>query len=147
MSLNMKIHREVELQIDQMYKDTRALGSVAFQVFGRDRGKAQLRNLENIANSTLKVSDVLDYIKRQTARMNEWKKQGFGKRMLKYVEEDIDTQKKDIFDNLAHCTILTQSETDDLQSHQVEFMKQNVAMQLIRHFPKNNVPNARYRSC
>jgi hypothetical protein len=139
MNLQMKIHREVELHIDKMYGKTEQLGKLAVQVFGRDRGKAQLRNLENIANSTLKVSDVLDYIKRQTARMNEWKKQNFGLQMLSYVQKEIEAQKENIFENLKTETQFTQQEVKELQGHEGEFKKQEIAMQLIRGFVKQLV--------
>jgi len=134
----MKIHKEVELQIDAMYSKTEQLGELAVKVFGRGRGKTQLRNLENIANSTLKVSDVLDYIKRQTARLNEWKKQKFGVKMLDYVKE-IESQKDQIFENLITDSKLTPDERRKLQGHDGDFKKQEIAVQLIRGFVKQLV--------
>lgn len=132
MSLQMKIHKEVELQIDAMYSKTEQLGELAVKVFGRGRGKTQLRNLENIANSTLKVSDVLDYIKRQTARLNEWKKQGFGVKMLEYIQKDILNMRKTVFTHLS-------SELEHLNDRDRELKKQEIAVQLIRGFVKQLV--------
>ena len=132
MSLQMKIHKEVELQIDAMYSKTEQLGELAVKVFGRGRGKTQLRNLENIANSTLKVSDVLDYIKRQTARLNEWKKQGFGVKMLEYIQKDILNMRKTVFTHLS-------SELEHLNDRDREFKKQEITVQLIRGFVKQLV--------
>lgn len=139
MNLQMQIHKEVELRLDDMYSKTQELGKLAVKVFGRGRGKTQLRNLENIANSSLKVSDVLDYIKRQTARMNEWKKQDFGIKMLDYVQQGIDARKDDIFKKLLTETQLTSQEEKILKGHQGEFKKQEIAMQLVRGFVKQLV--------
>ncbi len=75
MAKRMKIRKEVAFQLDTLTSEAERFGVAASLAFGRDRGKAQLRNLQNIANSTLKVSDVFDYIKRQTARMWEWRKE------------------------------------------------------------------------
>lgn len=134
MSLQMKIHREIELQLDEMYDKSQELGELAVKVLGRDRGKSQLRNLENIANSTLKVSDVLDYLKRQTARMQEWKKQGFGTRMLQYIQKDIVDMRETIFGHLTK-----DEEFQELKGHQGEFKKQEILMLLIRGFVKQLV--------
>lgn len=135
MNLQMKIHKEIELQLDQddVYKKAEAFGRLAVEVFGRDRGKAQLRNLENIANSTLKVSDVLDYIKRQTARMKQWQDKNFGKQMLDYIQKELDAQKEKIFSELSR------QEPEALHGHPGEFKKQEIAMQLIRGFVKQLV--------
>jgi len=132
MSLQMKIHREVELQIDSMYEKSEEFGELAVKVFEEVRGKSQLRNLENIVNSTLKVSDVLDYIKRQTARLNEWKKDNFGTKMLDYIQKDIADMKETVFKNLSY-------EFGHLKGHQGDFKKQEIAMQLIRGFIKQLV--------
>jgi hypothetical protein len=127
MSLEMKIHREIELRLseDEMYRKAEEFGELAIKALGRERGKTQLRNLENIANSTLKVSDVLDYIKRQTARLREWKAGNFGAKMLTYFQNDIARKRDDIMAYLSE-------EFKDLNEHTVRVKKQDIHLRMIR---------------
>jgi len=55
----------------------------------------QITNLENIANTTFKVSDIIDYVKKQTARHREWQR-GIGDELLKFINEDVVTVSKEI---------------------------------------------------
>jgi len=124
MGTRMKIYREIECQLDKLYRDAECFGKIAAEVFGRGRGKSQLRNLENIANSTQKVADVQDYIKRQTARMREWSNKNFGPGLLEFIKTDIPKNRKAIVDRLA---------IND------EFKEQEIYVQLIRGFIKQLV--------
>ncbi len=132
MALRMKIHKEVALQLDALYTEAEKFGKTASQSFGKERGKAQLRNLQNIANSTLKVSDVLDYIKRQTARMREWKNDHFGADLLRFMTNEI-THRRD-----AIVSLLS-DEFSILDEHQGAFRQQEISLHLIRGFVKQIV--------
>lgn len=88
MDERMKILKEVAIRGDKFRNYSEDLGKIAAKAFGTK--KHQMRSLENIANSAMKISDVLDYIKRQTGKSKpnaEWKKEGFGKTLLQEIEE------------------------------------------------------------
>ncbi len=69
MNRNMRIIREVNDQAEQFYPRAEKLGTLAARMI--DKGhRAQLTSLENIAETTLKSSDIYDYIKKQMARTN-----------------------------------------------------------------------------
>lgn len=85
----MKIIKEIAIRADQFRTNTEKLGKMAANAFA-DKHKAQLKGLENIANSALKVSDVLDYIKRQTGKSEQgtkWKKENFGEKLLNNISD------------------------------------------------------------
>ena len=132
MAFRMKIHKEVAFQLDTLYAEAEQFGKAASKSFGKERGKAQLRNLQNIANSTLKVSDVLDYIKRQTARMREWKDDHFGADLLRFMTTEINRRRDYVVQLLA-------DEFSALDEHQGAFRKQEIALHLIRGFVKQIV--------
>ena len=91
MNERMKILKEVALCADRFRDETKSLGETAAKAFS-EKHKAQLKGLENIANSALKVSDVLDYIKRQTGKSkpNEgWKAERFGATLLETIEQNL----------------------------------------------------------
>ncbi len=98
---DMKVIREVSNQAEVFYKDAEALGNHAAHAFGsKAEHRSQMTSLENIANSTFKTSDVFDYIKKQTARHDEWRRTfqqsdvpntGFGERLLKFLQENLAT--------------------------------------------------------
>ncbi len=73
-SERLKIKREISDQADILYEKAIELGDHAAEAFEglnkneRRRHRSQMTGLENIAETTLKVSDVLNYIKKQTAR-------------------------------------------------------------------------------
>lgn len=83
----MKIIREINIQAEAFYEEAVQLGDHAAYVLGKDR-RSQMTNLETIAESALKTTDIFDYIKKQTGRFEEWRKgdgsvqQGLGERLL-----------------------------------------------------------------
>lgn len=123
MSLEMKIYRAIaiELDTDAMREKAKKFGKIAADKFGKERGKAQLRNLENIANSTVKVSDVIDYVKKQTARMREWAE--LGAKMVEFLEKEIPTKRTVVLG------IAPLPEDDHRR-----FREQDISLQLIRGF-------------
>src|SRR5205807_2222165 len=70
--------------------------------------RSQMTGLENIAESALKVSDILDYIKRQTARFLYWRQsspgekpsdEAFGERLKNYIEGELARKRNAICNN------------------------------------------------
>lgn len=92
MNREMQLIRAVALQADAVSAKAEDFGRRAADAITGDAGNRQIKGLENIANSALKVSDVLDYIKRQTAkcdRNKSWRKDDFGASLLKFISEDL----------------------------------------------------------
>jgi hypothetical protein len=97
MNRKMKIIREVNTQAELFYSDAVELGDHAAAALGK-KHRSQMTSLENIAESTLKATDVFDYIKKQIARYDYWRKpfrkqkdatqgnQGFGESLKSYLE-------------------------------------------------------------
>lgn len=94
MNQKMKIIREVNNQAELFYNDAIDLGDHAAYALKKAH-RAQMTSLENIAESTLKTTDVFDYIKKQIARYEYWQKsprerrdanEGFGERLRNYLE-------------------------------------------------------------
>src|SRR5579859_2797934 len=94
MNRTIKIIREVNDQAGNFYENAVALGDHAAKALGKTR-RAQMTSLENIAESALKRTDVYDFIKKQIARHDEWRKpykdakEGFGERLRTYLEEKL----------------------------------------------------------
>ena len=88
MNDRLKLARAVALQADTFYDESKKLGSQAQRALTGGK-RAQMTGLESAANSTLKVADVLDYIKLRTARQQEWRNTNFGPDLLKYIEETL----------------------------------------------------------
>jgi len=65
----MRIIREVNDQAERFYPTAEKLGKLAATMLRKDH-RSQMTSLENIAETTLKSSDVYDYIKKQMARPN-----------------------------------------------------------------------------
>lgn len=90
MNIQMKILKQVALETDNFRNQAERLGKIASEAFRNQ--KNQMKNLENIANTALKASDVLDYIKRQTGRANKnegWKSQGLGVELINQIEDEL----------------------------------------------------------
>lgn len=102
MELIIRINKEAGS--DEFYQASQNLGILAARSFREEQGRerqnrhrAQMTGLENIAETTLKVTDVLDYIKKQTARQRGWQNkvgahgERFGESLKTYVENGLDT--------------------------------------------------------
>lgn len=88
MNQRMIILKEIAICADQFRSESEKLGIIANEAFKGT--KHSMRSLENIANSAMKVSDVLNYIKRQTGKSEktkQWKKDEFGSELLKIINE------------------------------------------------------------
>lgn len=135
--LKMKI--EAELAAEQSYEDSLKLGVHAAQVI-TDRHRSQLTGLENIADSAFKVTDIFDYVKRQTSRNTFWREahrdahkvysdEPFGKRLLNYLENDLLQKRNRICDKIG-----IGEKTDE------EFrLRRHIYLLLIRQFVRQMV--------
>ena len=102
MNQQMKIIKQIAIEADKddFYNKAKEFGKIAADTFG-NRHKSQMKNLENIANSTLKVSDVLDYIKKQVSKPKDsWKQNNFGRQLKDYIEGNIRKRREPICKNL-----------------------------------------------
>lgn len=86
----MMILREVAIRADTdaFYTTAEELGRKAAEGLS-ERKRAQISGLENIANSTLKTTDVFDFVKLRTARHHEWRKQKWGQELLSYLNDNL----------------------------------------------------------
>ena len=136
MNQRMKILKEIAQVADNNGFCNRAkeLGEIASQAFGQGH-RSQLTNLENIANSSLKVTDVLDYIKKQVAKAEKaktWHQDGFGTRLKTYIEQSLCKQREDI------CGRLEGIEDSSVDG-------QRIYLNLIREFVSQLVVHYEYR--
>jgi hypothetical protein len=129
----MKIVKEIALKADNddFYNKAKKFGETAARAFG-NRHKSQMKNLENIANSTLKVSDVLDYIKKQVSKPKDsWKQNDFGEQLKVHIEGDIRTKNRKVI-----CRTL------DIQEDSPE--AQRIYLNLTREFVRQLVVHYEY---
>jgi hypothetical protein len=145
---SMKIKREISDLVDMLYKDAIDLGDHAAEAFEglnkneRRRHRSQMTGLENIAETTLKVSDVLDYIKKQTARREYWRapssqsKDGFGKRLKEYLENSLAQRAK------AICNSVGINQQTDPNGR----ARRHIHLLLIRPFIRQVVVQYEYRA-
>lgn len=97
--LRIKMLRQVALRADGFYAKAEELGRQAANALTRDK-RSQISNLEGIANSALKTSDVFDFVKTRTARQKEWRPGKWGPDLLTYLSRDLRTDRRVICDKL-----------------------------------------------
>lgn len=130
MNREMEIIRAVAIKADSFYEQAREMAEGALRALSEGRGKSQLKNLENIANSTLKVSDVFDYIKKQVARYEEWQSNNFGVGLLRFLQENLRRETDNLIAGLKWAP-------DELE-------KQKIYLLLIREFLRQMVIHYEY---
>ena len=80
-ALNTDLISKADRYVDEHHKDFVALGRRFFDDFGSERGRTQVRNLQQIACSTTRFADVEDFVKNQIGKGNgKWK--GVGPEVL-----------------------------------------------------------------
>ena len=140
MNQTMKIIREVNYQAELFYNDAVSMGDHAASALGKER-RAQMTSLENIAESTLKSTDVFDFIKKQIARHDHWRKpsshhtdprQGFGERLRLYLEQELPSK---------ITPICEAAEVGDEEQR----LRREIYLQLIRQFIRQVVVQYEYR--
>jgi hypothetical protein len=117
MNIRMKMIRAVELEADSdaFYSAAKAFGDRAAQALGRTK-RAQITGLESMANSSHKVSDILDYLKLRTARQKEWQQGDLGKDLIQYLERDLRRTRQHV------CADQELSTLDPFQQQEVYIM-------------------------
>jgi hypothetical protein len=104
----MQVVLEISFEADDFYHQAAALGHHAAQAL-QAKHRAQLTGLENIAESAFKIADILDYIKKQTARFSHWRQplaqrgqgqQGFGEQLRTYLELDLKQRRDAVCERL-----------------------------------------------
>jgi hypothetical protein len=92
------LRRKVWAKSDSYYAAVDSLAGLAREAFPKD--KAQIRNLENTANSASKIADVLDFVKRQTGRRKKWRN-GFGEGLLAALGKPMQADAQSIVDSVS----------------------------------------------
>jgi len=132
----------VNEQAERFYDKSKELGTLAARSFfeerDRQRHRAQMTGLENIAETTLKATDVLDYIKKQIARQEGWRKEYDGKRfgesLKTYIENNL---RRDVTSVCASVGIGDETDEDKRQ-------RQYIYLQLIRQLIRQVVVQYEY---
>src|SRR5437667_2047543 len=100
----MKIILQANIEADNFYNEAVKLGDNAVYTL-KAKDRTQMTNLENIAESAFKATDILDYIKKQTARFTYWRQPfpedkdanvGFGERLKDYLENQLKTTMENV---------------------------------------------------
>src|SRR5947209_14868618 len=134
MNKGMQIIREVNIQAENFYEDAIQLGDHAAYALTKAH-RSQMTGLENIAESALKASDILDYIKRQTARTLSWRQvfpgekpsdEAFGERLKNYLEKEL-ARKRDAICGSKMLRIGNETDED-------KTLRRHVYLLLIRQF-------------
>jgi len=136
MDVTMKMEKIISRLTSQeeFYKRAKELGITASRIF---YNKNQLRNLLTIASTTLKITDILNYIKNQAAKTSggdNWNKSGFAHELINLLYEDenqlIGKYKKEFVRQMT--TVQTTEKVDAVNLQQVH-------LQLCREFIKQMV--------
>ncbi len=134
MTRELQLVRAVALEADGFYEKSGEFGTKASGSFpGKQR--AQMKNLEYIANSALKVADVLDYVKKQIGKDDPkkpvWKKDDFGEKLLTHLETDV---RKRAGTLTVNPPVTDRAESQRVQLQLVrEFIRQMVAQYEFQH--------------
>jgi hypothetical protein len=140
----------IKLQVNNeavdFYPMSQKLGELAAKTFsqendkGRDRQRAQMTGLENIAETTQKWTDVLDYIKKQMARPRGWTKiydgESFGESLKNYIEVEL---------SKSVTRICNRVQIGD-ESYEDKQDRQQVYLYLIRDFIRQVVVQYEYKT-
>lgn len=141
---------------DEFYSESQKLGILAAQSFREERieqqqrHRAQLTGLENIAETTLKVTDVLDYIKKQTARQRGWQKEvgenkeRFGESLKKQIESGLEPFVNNVCNGFIDPT--TPEGKQDRQQAYLELVRQFIRQLVVRYEYEMSKEDERVRS-
>jgi len=108
MNTAMQVVLEISFEADDFYPQAAELGHHAAEAL-QARHRSQMTGLENIAESTYTIANILDYIKKQTARFSHWRQpparggqaqQGFGERLRACLEHDLQTRRDVVCERL-----------------------------------------------
>jgi hypothetical protein len=137
----IKIIHEVNNQAEAFYQDSVKIGDHAAYAIRRSH-RSQLTGLENVAESAVKITDIFDYIKRQTARYSYWRaafpshtNTVFGERLRHYLEDELAKVRDQA------CDALEIGNTSDEEKQQ----RRRVYLLLVRQFIRQMVIQYEYR--
>lgn len=147
MNKSTMIIKRVNEEAENFYERSQKLGDIAAHTFKEPQGKdrqsrhrSQLTGLENIAETTMKSSDVLDYIKKQIARQPGWtqpygeKNERFGESLKSYIEKDL----KDAMGRVSKDVKIGDVTIEDKRE------RQHIYLLLIRQFIRQVVVQYEY---
>jgi hypothetical protein len=129
--------QEVATQADLFYDHGVRFGQWAARALG-GRRRAQITGLESIANSSLKVSDVLDYLKKQTAKSQAgeaWRRrndeqQELGPELIAFINSTLGNRRNLICSSVERVTEQAATEQERQQTYLAlirEFVRQVAA--------------------
>ena len=139
----IKIIREINNQAERedFYKKAVDLGDHAAQAI-QEKHRSQMTNLETLAESALKTTDIFDYIKRQTARYQIWRhahnptEGAFGEHLRAYLEKDL----------LIPLEIICKKLDIGKESEGDQQARRHIYLQLIRQFIRQMVIEYEYQA-
>jgi len=80
------ILKKLDIYLDQYYEKSMQAGKYLFDCFPADKGKTQIRNLENAAYTAMRFSSIINFIKNQMGKDSQqhptWTKKVEGSVML-----------------------------------------------------------------
>lgn len=127
MNRDMEIIKAVALAADGYDHRARDLGKQSAKIF-RDH-RAQITGLANVVNSAVKVSDVLDFVKKQIGKTDCWRENKIGEELLNMFDQEL-RAKIDVL-------ILTEPVKEPAE-------RQRVHLMLMREFVKQLTANFEY---
>jgi|SRR5579863_8686094 len=142
MNTEMQIIREVNAQAEAFYAVAEHLGQHAAYAL-KTQHRSQLTGLENIAESAFKTTDILDYIKKQTARYSFWRQgyprsenpdEGYGESLKTYLEREMPRKRDQI------CSRLKIGDKSDEEKQQ----RRHIYLLLMRQFIRQMVIEYEY---
>ena len=146
----MNRRTEIILQVNKeavdFYAKSQELGQLAAKTFsqesdrGRERHRAQMTGLENIAETTQKWTDVLDYIKKQMARPRGWTKVYDGKSFDESLKNYIEVELPKVVTRVCNRVQIGD------QSYEDQRDQQQVYLSLIRQFIRQVVVRYEYEA-
>jgi len=131
----MRIHKAISVQTskEKFYEKAEVLGAKAAKIFKEDKGKAQLNNLSNVTNSSPRITDTIDFVKKQIGLGNRgFDEDNFGNELIDFLFSDL----KIIKNSIA-------SELEDLKLNEYEV--QQIHQLLCRKFISSMVIHYNYR--
>jgi hypothetical protein len=129
----------VNEQAEDFYDKSQELGTLAANAFfgiqGRERDKhrSQMTGLENIAETTWKATDVLDYIKKQMARERSgWTTtHQFGEKLKQYIENGLTPAIDAVCDSVGIGNA-TEEDRRDRQRIRLELIRQMIRQVVVQ---------------
>lgn len=152
MNKRTRIKLRVSEQAEQFYEKSQELGKMAAEAFSKvkeQQHRSQMTGLENIAETTMKTTDVLDYIKKQMARQyknerernkgwtQDFKGQSFGESLKSYIEVDLKKAVDKVCESVGEIGNTTEEDKRD---------RQLIYLLLIRQFIRQVVVQYEYES-